>query len=156
MNAKLVCERTLKYFLGIAGRKWVVSFHWVTQSFKRGSLLPEALFEVRGDTANGAEHRGPMRARTTDEQKLLMRGCEISFQGSFTNMTTGQMEWMVQLCGATVVKDPSLFTAESLSLHPPATVLSTAVQQRAMVVSRPWLLDSVATYTLQNPDDYTV
>ena len=36
-----MCERTLKYFQGIAGRCWVLSFDWVTHSVQSGHFLPE-------------------------------------------------------------------------------------------------------------------
>ena len=36
-----VCERTLKYFQGIAGQCWVLSFDWVTHSLQAGHFLPE-------------------------------------------------------------------------------------------------------------------
>ncbi|NXI48150.1 BRCA1 protein, partial [Galbula dea] len=164
-DEELVCERTLKYFLGIAGRKWVVSYQWVIQSFKEGRILDEENFEIRGDVINGRNHQGPKRARESLTGKIF-RNLEICCCGPFTGMTTEHLEWMVELCGATVVKQLHLFTHETnttavVVVQPDAWMENTdyrAIQQKNNVamVTREWVLDSVACYECQDFDAYLV
>ncbi|NXN40045.1 BRCA1 protein, partial [Rhinoptilus africanus] len=164
-DTELVCERTLKYFLGIAGRKWVVSYQWVIQSFKEGRILDEENFEVRGDVINGRNHQGPKRARQSLTEKIF-KGFEICCYGPFTDMTTEHLEWMVELCGASVVKQLHLFTHTANStavvvVQPDAWMENTnfrAIQQKNNVamVTREWILDSVACYECQELNAYLV
>ncbi|XP_054032637.1 breast cancer type 1 susceptibility protein [Dryobates pubescens] len=163
-DKELVCERTLKYFLGIAGRKWVVSYQWVIQSFEEGRILDEENFEVRGDVINGRNHQGPKRARESLTEKIF-KDFEICCCGPFTGMTTEHLEWMVELCGASVVKQLHLFTHTKNSaivvVQPDAWTENTdyrAIQQKNSIamVTREWVLDSVACYECQELDAYLV
>ncbi|XP_077169216.1 breast cancer type 1 susceptibility protein isoform X2 [Paroedura picta] len=162
----LVCERTLKYFLGIAARKWVVSYQWVLQSLKEGSLLSEEDFEVRGDIINGRNHQGPKRARESPPGKLF-QGLEICCYGPFTDMQREQLEWMVELGGASLVKQPHLFSGSAGSaeavvvIQPDAWEKDTSCRGipphcSATVVAREWVLDSVSCYQCVAFDDYIV
>ncbi|XP_041087732.1 breast cancer type 1 susceptibility protein homolog [Polyodon spathula] len=163
-DSELVCERTLKYFLGIAGRKWVVSFQWIVECFKQRQVLDEAEFEVKGDIINGRNHKGPRRARTTMDGKLLLSDYEICCYGTFTDMSKGQLEWMVELCGATVIKEPCLFTyspdrSPVVVVQPDSggkEIDYKALQRQysASVVTREWILDSVACYICHSLDSY--
>ncbi|KAJ6660544.1 hypothetical protein lerEdw1_017541 [Lerista edwardsae] len=154
----LVCERTLKYFLGIAARKWVVSYHWIEHSLKNGRVPNEVEFEVKGDVVNGRSHEGPKRARESPAGKIF-QGLEICCYGPFTDMLSGggegrllcycslilsvclsvcgtcseQLEWMVELCGASLVKQPHLFAHATKSdavvvVQPDAWVEAAACQ----------------------------
>lgn len=36
----LLCKRTLKYLLAVAGGRWVLSSTWVLDSLSKGQILP--------------------------------------------------------------------------------------------------------------------
>ncbi|XP_054849665.1 breast cancer type 1 susceptibility protein [Eublepharis macularius] len=162
----LVCERTLKYFLGIAARKWVVSYQWILQSLKEGRVLNEGDFEVRGDIISGRNHQGPKKARESSAGKLF-QGLEICCYGPFTDMQKEQLEWMVELCGASLVKQPHLFSRSTNSvdavvvIQPDAWLEDTGCPGipppcRATVVAREWVLDSVSCYQCLAFNEYLV
>uniref|UniRef100_A0A803Y915 BRCT domain-containing protein n=1 Tax=Meleagris gallopavo TaxID=9103 RepID=A0A803Y915_MELGA len=159
-DEELVCERTLKYFLGIAGRKWVVSYQWIIQSFKEGRILDEENFEVKGDVINGRNHQGPKRARqslsTVVRLFIYLLLCFFFFFSP-----PGHLEWIVELCGASVVKQLHLFTHKVVSVKGMlclATDHSPSIQQKnnVAVVTREWVLDSVACFECQGLDAYLV
>ncbi|KAM9368874.1 LOW QUALITY PROTEIN: breast cancer type 1 susceptibility protein [Phaethornis superciliosus] len=164
-DEELVCERTLKYFLGIAGRKWVVSYQWVIQSFKEGRILDEEEFEVRGDVINGKNHQGPKKSRESRTEKIF-KDFEICCYGPFTDMTTEHLEWMVELCGASVVKQLHLFTHQMNStavvvVQPDAWMenmdyRAIQLKNNVVMVTREWVLDSVACYECQEISAYLV
>ncbi|XP_029139617.1 breast cancer type 1 susceptibility protein [Protobothrops mucrosquamatus] len=159
----LVCERTLKYFIGIAAQKWVLSYQWIIQSLEARRVLKEEDFEVRGDVINGRNHQGPKRARESPVGKLF-QGLEICCYGPFTDMLPEQLEWIVELCGASLVKQPHLFAHATNStavivVQPDAwteesTCQALPLQCSIAVVSREWVLDSVACYQCQSFSDY--
>ncbi|XP_030321654.1 breast cancer type 1 susceptibility protein [Calypte anna] len=164
-DEELVCERTLKYFLGIAGRKWVVSYQWVIQSFKEGRVLDEEKFEVRGDVINGRNHQGPKKSREARTEKIF-KDFEICCYGPFTDMTTEHLEWMVELCGASVVKQLHLFPHNMNStavvvVQPDAWMenmdyRAIQLKNNVVMVTREWVLDSVASYECQEIRAYLV
>uniref|UniRef100_A0A8C3XA49 BRCA1 DNA repair associated n=1 Tax=Catagonus wagneri TaxID=51154 RepID=A0A8C3XA49_9CETA len=77
-----------------------------------------------------------------------------------------QLEWMVLLCGASVVKDPSSFTFHQgthsvVVMQPDAWTEDGGFHVigqmcEAPVVTREWVLDSVALYQCQELDTYLI
>ncbi|XP_070583112.1 breast cancer type 1 susceptibility protein isoform X3 [Erythrolamprus reginae] len=151
----LVCDRTLKYFIGIAAKKWVLSYKWIIQSFETGRILNEEDFEVRGDKVTGKNHQGPKRARESPTRKIF-QGMEICCYGPFTDMLPEQLEWIVELCGASIIKQPHLFEHATdftavIVVEPDAWTEEITCQKLPSdciptIVSCDWVLDSVSSY----------
>uniref|UniRef100_A0A095C6I3 Breast cancer type 1 susceptibility protein-like protein n=1 Tax=Schistosoma haematobium TaxID=6185 RepID=A0A095C6I3_SCHHA len=58
-----VVKRTLKYFMGILNRAWIVNTDWVRECVTSKRLLDESPYEIEGDTVCGDCHEGPRRGR---------------------------------------------------------------------------------------------
>uniref|UniRef100_A0A8C6R6G0 Breast cancer type 1 susceptibility protein homolog n=1 Tax=Nannospalax galili TaxID=1026970 RepID=A0A8C6R6G0_NANGA len=155
-DAEFVCERTLKYFMGIARGKWIVSYLWVIQSIKKRKLLNEVEFEVRGDVVNGRNHQGPRRSR--ESQEKIFRGLEICCCEPFSSMPRDQLERILQMCGASVVKELSSLTFGTVSVWGPSYRESNILSQmcEAPVVMWDWVLDSISLYQRQNLETYLI
>ncbi|KAG5445508.1 Breast cancer 1, early onset [Clonorchis sinensis] len=58
-----VVKRTLKYFMAILNRAWIVNTDWIRQCLAANRILDETPFEIEGDTVCGDCHEGPRRGR---------------------------------------------------------------------------------------------
>ncbi|XP_066301935.1 breast cancer type 1 susceptibility protein homolog [Branchiostoma lanceolatum] len=155
------CSRTLKFFLGIAGRKWIVSYQWIAACLEEGKRVPEDPYEVRGDLVHGC-HGGPRQARS-NKGKLLLSDYEVCIYGKFTALTRDDLQFMVELCGGTVIKEPHMFPHDKKPLivsQIDANQLTeedyNAFYRRygVLSVTRDWILDSVSSYQVQPIERY--
>ncbi|KAJ8024960.1 Breast cancer type 1 susceptibility protein-like [Holothuria leucospilota] len=159
----LTCERTLKYFQGIAARRWVISFQWVEDSLTASRLLPLEKYEIRGDSVNGQNHCGPRRARLWKGPPLL-GDYNLFCLEPFTGLNKDQLEGLLKACGGSVYQHPSRMPQEDdkenfiIAQH---DVQEEKTDYQALyekfqvkVISREWVLDSIAVYTTQPITDY--
>ncbi|XP_035687847.1 serine/arginine repetitive matrix protein 2-like isoform X4 [Branchiostoma floridae] len=160
-DVDLFCSRTLKFFLGIAGRKWIVSFQWIAACLEEGKHVPEDPYEVRGDLVHGC-HGGPRQARS-NKGKLLLCDYEICIYGKFTALTRDDLQFMVELCGGTVVKEPHMFPHDKKPLIVSQIDANQLTEEDYNVfyrrygvlsVTRDWILDSVSSYQIQPIERY--
>ncbi|XP_046334048.2 serine-rich adhesin for platelets-like [Haliotis rufescens] len=165
-----VCDRTLKYFQGIVGKCWVVSFDWVRDSLLANKPLPEDKYEIVGDTVIVEDHHGPRRSRTSD--KKLFSGFTLTCIGVSDEMTKDDMSLLLQQGGATLADDPWELGKMAAAIPLIIRCLDTEDEaptksevehfncfykhNRLITVSREWVLDSISTWRLQPLDDYVL
>ncbi|XP_036362304.1 breast cancer type 1 susceptibility protein homolog isoform X3 [Octopus sinensis] len=155
------CDRTLKYFQGIAHKCWVVSFQWIEQSMKSEIPLKEANFEITGDTVNGKHHRGPTRSRLSNTN--LLTSYQIYFTGETSELPLEVLENLVKTLGGKLVTNSNCFDLKSKKT---CLIISSGNQEShklaknvhkkkgVLLLSREWLLDSLAMYEIQSLDGY--
>ncbi|XP_069111444.1 serine-rich adhesin for platelets-like isoform X2 [Argopecten irradians] len=166
-----VCERTLKFFQGVANKCWVLDFQWITDSKAAGQLLPEEKYEIIGDTITGNCHHGPRQSRLST--RPLLEGIHFFCLGTSETLSTEDLQELIERCGGTVVDHPSAFQ--------PGTKLNLAVtcidlededdlpapedtrtynklykKFGLLTVSREWILDTLTVFTTQPLKDYVL
>ncbi|XP_067649328.1 breast cancer type 1 susceptibility protein homolog [Haliotis asinina] len=163
-----ICDRTLKYFQGIVGKCWVVTFDWVRDSLLAKKPLPEEKYEIVGDTVIVEDHHGPRRSRTS--HKKLFSGFTLTCIGVSDEMTKDDMSLLLQQGGATLADDPWELGKMAAAIPMIIRCLDTEEEaptksevehfncfykhNRLITVSREWVLDSISTWRLQPLDDY--
>lgn len=170
-----LATRTMKYFLGLAGRRWILCFDWVQACLKEGMLVDEEQFLVQRDQ-RGA---GAAILARSDSRLPLFGGMNLVLCGAFSKQ---DFQTLITLGGG-VVLDMAQFTLSLLrdrecdreksdeqrarewvvlcysdADSPKAKAqLKTAVKDeklrhRVMVKNFKWLLDCLSHYSIR-PDE---
>ncbi|RUS74890.1 hypothetical protein EGW08_017355 [Elysia chlorotica] len=168
-DQSLVCDRTLKFFQGIAHKCWVVAFTWMKKSLSRNRLLPEAGFEISGDTSAGEFSGGVCRSRESD-QPLFADFC-FACVGTSQEMPKESLFELLTVCGASCVEDPVALISQ-VAKHKIIVRCSDSDAEPSGVeidmfnglykhmglitVMREWILDSLGSYVLQPMASYVL
>eukprot|EP00741_Cyanophora_paradoxa_P005702 tig00000903_g5527.t1 len=159
------CRPTFRYLCGIARGAWVVSEGWVRSCQSHGTWMPEAQFQLKGDTRksggnSGAAHKS--RAALEAGGPRLFEGLLFALWGRFTGHGPSRAQLAAlpeptRARAAYVIRSPETFEAGmgdlavDLDAVVPLFALppgARALLEAAEFVNPHWLYDSVAAYAL--------
>ncbi|XP_052268704.1 uncharacterized protein LOC127870084 [Dreissena polymorpha] len=169
-----LCERTLKFFHGIAHKCWIVSFFWVADSLQLGRLLHEGPYEIQGDTALGRLHSGPRKSR--ESKKRLFENINFMLIGENSSLSKESLTELILAAGGCVPSDLTLKGHGSRSICVACTDFddeegdeAVELQQQTrhkaaelkrrfglVTVTREWVLDSLCLFEVQPVEEYSV
>lgn len=169
------CDRTLKYLLGIACKKWVVSFKWVIDSLQARRRLDEEEYEITGDACERVHDSepealfcGPIRSRLSGSDFNLFESCLFICMPPFSMITIDQAKQLLLYCGATVaqhfddfdtIKEKHHFKNRLIIVDPdrisdiPGYFLLEQ-QHEAAVVGIEWMYESISRFEYQPLERY--
>lgn len=145
-------SRTLKYLLGVAHKKWILSYRWVTDSLSQGRLLEEEDYEVL-DSEN--EEPGPRRSRLSKEG--LFDTFAFACIKPFPDITIDQLQDLLTSTGGTVVQtleDLASVTNKlkmilySSNVYEPVVLENWRRRGAALPVQVEWVLSCISQYEL--------
>ncbi|XP_063425378.1 breast cancer type 1 susceptibility protein homolog [Mytilus trossulus] len=167
-----VCDRTLKFFKGISHGCWILDYEWVVDSRAAGSLLPEADYEIKGDTVTDDLHYGPMKSRQSTTAPLF-DNIQFLVLGDSKGLQKDELKSLLISCGGQVKSNIEDITDQQHSVvitcsdydndsddddSPSPDELKLFkefyVHHGLVSVSREWALDSLTVYNLQPLTDY--
>lgn len=169
-DSKMYASRknyTIKYLLGVALGKRIMSQLWLTACVKSGCLVNERLYEVKGDP-EAAQSHVPNLARTTRETKgaVLFDGVSVVCFGDFSGaISKFHITQLVQFCGGQIINSKKEAASKKVSdlvviVDPVISKQTTLLVKdfcetfNTFPVSAEWVTDSIANYQLQDIEEY--
>ncbi|KAL4234518.1 hypothetical protein ACF0H5_006161 [Mactra antiquata] len=133
-----ICERTIKYFMGIAHHCWVLSHEYVEKSLEAGYYLPEEEYEIQGDRIFPSDC-GAQRSRMFKAD--LFQGVKFTFTGDGECFKKVEAEKMVcSLGGQLDIKGTHVVSLEEKGDN---NTLNTY-----------WLFDSLSLFKCLDTNEY--
>ncbi|XP_078377813.1 LOW QUALITY PROTEIN: uncharacterized protein LOC144660966 [Oculina patagonica] len=159
---------TMKYLMGLALGKWIVSHYWIAACIQAKALVAEADYEVKGDSGLGQASipRLARTARSDEEDTLLFEDFGVLCYGEFSAaVTKEQLSQLLKFCGASVYVDTEILkmmqkdrrkvvVIDKETRNNVDDINAICRQLNTKPVSLEWVTDSIANYKVQDFKDY--
>ncbi|KAF8702693.1 hypothetical protein HU200_032516 [Digitaria exilis] len=161
------CARTLKVLMAILAGKWVLSVNWLKACIEARELIPEEPYEIGCDVHGSFDGPRTGRLRAMQQAPSLFAGLTFYFSGHFMPAYKVNLEDLIVAAGGLILEKTQLSSTSLIlySVEPPQgsnlDALNEIIKKReaeaeelaatvgCKVIPHTWLLDSIASCTVQ-------